>query len=257
MFMDLQDNLKKVLAGALFIFLMVLSGSKLLETFIDYTNFKSQVPERTIAISAEGKVDAVPDVATLNFSVVSQGKDARTIEDSNTKKMNAVVAFLKEQGISDRDIKTTNYNLNPQYDYNKSFSQIGVPYPIVGYVLTQTLTVKVHELDKIGTILEGAISQGVNESGGVSFDIEDPDELKAQARAEAFAKAREKAEALVAQSGARIGKIVSISENDSYVPYPYAYGMGGGALERDAVPPQIQPGTQDVRITVNVVFELL
>lgn len=254
--MELQDNLKKVLAGALFIFLMVLSGSKLLETFINYTEFKSQVPERTIAISAEGKVEAVPDIATLNFSVVSQGKDARTIEDSNTKKMNDVIAFLKEQGVSERDIKTTNYNLSPQYDYSRSSDQIGVPYPIVGYVLTQTLTVKVRQLDKVGAVLEGAVSRGVNESGGVSFDIEDLDELKAQARAEAFSKAREKAEVLVAQSGTRIGKIVSISESDSYMPYPYAYGMGG-ALERDVAVPKIEPGTQDIRITVNVVFELL
>ena len=252
----MHDNLKKVLAGAIFIFLVVLSGSKLLETFIDYSKFKSQVPERTIAISAEGKVEAVPDVATLNFSVVSQGRDAKMIEDSNTDKMNNVIAFLKEQGVSERDVKTTNYNLSPQYDYNKPSGQIGVPYPIVGYVLTQTLTVKVRQLDKVGVILEGAISRGVNESGGVSFDIDDPDDLKAQARTEAFAKAREKAEALVAQSGARIGKIVSISESDSYMPYPYAYGMGG-ALERDVAVPKIEPGTQDIRITVNVVFELL
>ena len=252
---------KYVVAGSIFVFLIVFSMNKLMDMYISFAEFKASSPERSITISAEGKVEAVPDIATTNFSVVSEGKDAKTVQKNNSDKINAVLAFLKSEGVAEKDVKTTNYDLYPEYDYRNypTPSGSGLPNPIIGYRLTQTLTVKIRDLNKVGEILEGVVSRGINQTGGVSFDIDDPDNLKDQARTEAFAKAREKAAALVGQSGAHIGRIVNIIESDFSVP-PIPYygldGLGGGAEVKTSAP-QIQPGTQEVRGSVTVVFELL
>ena len=211
--------------------------------------------DRTITISAEGKVTVSPDIANVSFSVVSQGKDPGLIQAENTEKMNQAIDFIKSQGIEAKDIETVNYNLSPQYDYGDSIYSLPKP-DIVGYTLTQTVLVKVRDLSKVAPILAGLPSRGINQIDSVGFDVEDPDRYLNEARAEAFGKAREKAEVMARQNRVRIRRVVTFSEGfGGPIPY-FAEALGKGGDVGVPTPPQIEPGTQEVTVSVSVTYEI-
>lgn len=211
-------------------------------------------PARVIYVSAEGKAVAVPDIAKVSFAVVSEGVSPAEIQKENTEKMNNALRLVKEQGIEEKDIKTTQYSLSPRYEYDEkrkwSF--------IVGYELRQSVELKIRNFSKISPILAGLPELGINEIGQLQFDVDSPDEYQNQARKEAFAKARVKAESMAEQNGTRIRRVVTFSESFGYWPPPTPFaakeGFGGGL---EAVPqPIIEPGTQEVTAQVNVTYEI-
>ncbi|MEK7078268.1 MAG: SIMPL domain-containing protein [Patescibacteria group bacterium] len=203
---------------------------------------------RTITISAEGKVTASPDTAKIQLSVVTDGKTADEVQQKNSEDMNKVTDFIKSSGVETKDIKTTYYNLYPKYDYVN-----GRQIP-AGYSLSQTLEVKIRDLKKTGQILTGAVARGANQVSGVEFFVDDPDNLKAQARQQAFDKAKTKAKELAKLAQVRLGKVITFSESSSGQPpifYEKALGLGGGGPI-----PDIQSGSQEIIVSVNVVFEI-
>jgi len=208
---------------------------------------------RSINMSAEGKVTAKPDLATLSFAVVTQGKDAVKVQADNDAKMTTVMDYLKSNNVNSEDIQTSGYNLNPQYDYS---SPNIAPGTISGYNLTQNITAKIRKLDTVPTILGGLTTKGINQINNVAYTIEDPDKLKQQARDFAIDKAKQKAKELADRIGVRLGKVINFSEASSYFPEPYYYdkampvGMGGGGSS------PVEPGMQDVTISVTLTFEL-
>lgn len=214
---------------------------------------------RAITVSAEGKTAVIPDIARISFSVVSEGKDPKVIQDENAKKMNDAIAFVKSFGVKAEDIKTSAYTLYPQYDYGV-VTPDGKPKPpmIVGYTLTQTVSIKVRDFSKIGDILGGLPGKGVNQIDQVGFDVDDQDSALAAARQEAFTKARAKAQAMAGFAGARLGSVMTFSEGyGGGVPIFYkamSAESGRGGVATPA--PTIEPGTQDVTVTVNVTYEL-
>jgi uncharacterized protein YggE len=214
--------------------------------------------QRTVSVSAEGKVSVAPDIATVVFSVVSEGKDPKVVQGENTEKMNTAIAFVKSQGVEEKDIKTSGYNLYPQYDYGNGKIFPAKAPTIVGYSLTQTVTVKVRDLEKVGDILGGLPGAGVNQIQGTSFDIDDPDAYLAEARAQAFEKARQKARAMAAANGARIGRVVTFNESTGGWPIYFskaelaADGRGGASMPA----PAVEPGSQDVMVSVSVIYEV-
>jgi len=221
------------------------------------------VPEmRTITVSAEGKTVVAPDIAKISFSVVTEGQNPGTIQEENTKKMNDAIAFIKEQGISEADIKTTDYSLNPRYDYSRP-RPIGDPEGgsnpyILGYALSQTVTIKVRDLEKIAPILAGLPSKGINQITSVGFDVDDPEIYLNQAREEAFKKAYEKARIMAKQNNTRIKRVVTFTESQGGFP-PIYYAKAENSLDGGlggAMPPTIEPGTQDVTINVMVTYEI-
>ena len=233
--------------------------------------------ENTITISAEGKVDAAPDVARVDFSVIAQGKTPKEVQRQVSEKMNKIADFIKEQGVDAKDIKTLNISVNPRYYYSYDYPRIPCPlmsevYPsssspiscppkspvIIGYEASQTLDVKIRELDNAGDIIDGAVENGATQVGGINFSIDDPDELKAQAREQAFRKARAKAEALAKIAGMKIKRVITFSESDGYFPPYYgtmdAMGMGGGVEK--GIETSVEPGSQEVTVTLSVTFEI-
>ena len=203
---------------------------------------------RTIAISADGKVTVTPDTAKISFSVVTDGQTAEEVQQKNTEAMNKVIDYIKSNGVEAADIKTTNYNLYPRYDY------INGKQTPAGYNLNQTLEVKIRNLTKVGQILTGAITRGANQVSGVEYTVDDPDAFRAQARAQAFGKAQAKAKELIKLMGVRLGQVQTFSESVSGGPPIYfekAYGLGGGGPT-----PETQPGSQEITVTVSVVFEI-
>lgn len=219
-------------------------------------------PNRTISVEAQGKTNVRPDTARMALAVVTEGKTVAGVVSENTEKTNAIVAFLKSSGVADKDITTTNYSLYPKYSQVVVTNPTPIQNPfetrtseIVGYSLTQEVSVKVRDIGKLGNLIEGATGRGANQTGGISFFVDDPEPFKAAARAEAFQKLHEKAMAMASQAGVRLGRVVNVSEYAS-VPSAfssrYAEGIGGGG----GGAPSIEPGSQEVAVSVTVTYEI-
>jgi len=207
----------------------------------------------TIAISAEGKVTARPDIASISAGVLTEKKTVAEAQKENTAKMNAIIAKIKSLGVADEDIKTTNYSIYPQYDWidNRQVER--------GFQVSQNVEVKVRDLAKIPDVLTAAGELGANQVGGVTFTIDDPEELRQQARLKGLEAAKTKAQALADAAGVKLGKVVGFSEGAGYTPSPMFYakdaamGLGGGG----GAAPSIESGSQDVIVNVSVVYEIL
>jgi uncharacterized protein len=222
-----------------------------------YKNIKAEITSqpyaRTITVSAEGKINAQPDIAYVDFSVVSQGKTVKAVRlDSNTK-MNAVIDAVKKMGVDSKDITSTQYNLYPNYVYAERQAP-----RIDGYNLTQEIKVKVRDLDKVEDILDTGIAAGANQVGQLSFDIDDPSGIKKQAREKAFATAKEKALEMTKAAGVKLGRVVTFNENEGgYYPQPvYANYKMDMAVAEAAGGAAIEPGSKELNINVSVTYEI-
>lgn len=213
----------------------------------------SLAPSRIIMVSAEGKTVATPDIAETSFSVITQGKNPDELSSENNVKMAAVIQNLKSQGVDEKDIKTSGYNLSPNYQYDESTRR----NYINGYTLNQTVLVKIRDLSKAAKVVGGLTPLGVNQIGGISFTVDDQEKFFAQARADAFLKAQTKAKGMAAQNGAQLGKVLSVSEYQNG-PIPYMNELKTmGAMAAPAAPlPTIEPGTQEIKVQVSVTYEL-
>lgn len=227
---------------------------------------RSVVPDRVFTVSGEGKVVAVPDIAQLSISVLTEGrKNLTDLQKQNTDKINRIISYLKEQGLGQKDIKTEYYNISPRYQY---FScppgpvPLGVetypeirpcpPSEIIGYSISQSISVKVRDLSKVGALLTGAVEGGANNVSGPNFTVDDPHVLENQAREEAVSKAREKAKSVARAGGFRLGKVISIQE-EFVSPYlPIAFEARGGAIPF----PSIEPGSQEIVVNVTLTYEI-
>ena len=204
----------------------------------------------TISFNGEGKVLAKPDVAAISLSIVTEAVTSKAAQDDNSSKSKAVSDFLKKQGVEEKDIKTTGYNIYPQYRY----PQYDKP-EIRGYQVNQTMEVKVRDLGKVSSILDGVVSAGVNQVNSLSFEIDEPEKLKAEARQKAIEDARSKTDELEDQLGVKLGKIVNFSESIGGFPGPIFYeraldvGMGGGG-------PSVPTGENEVVVNVTLTYQI-
>jgi len=237
-----------IFAGLIIIVLAIMIVSGLL--FMGRGKAGTGINTNTIAFSGEGKVFTKPDIAFVDFSVVTQGTRIKDVQDANTKKMNKVITFLKDSGIDEKDIKTTNYNLYPQYTYeNYKIPQI------MGYQISQTLNIKIRNLDKVGDILQGGVEVGINQVNSLYFGVENDEQLKEQARKMAIDDAKEKAKKLAKELGIKLGKLTNFYENVVGYPVPmYSYkesGMGGGGATLD-----IQAGENEIIVSITLTYEV-
>jgi hypothetical protein len=215
---------------------------------------KSLAPARIITVNADSKIAIAPDLATISFSVLTEGTNPTTIQSQNTTKMNAAIQYVKEKGIEAKDIKTANYDLQPKYEYDK----IGRTTYISGYTLTQTVVLKIRDLLKIAEIISGLPGLGVNEISSVKFSIEEPDKFLADTRKEAFNKAFEKAKDMAEMNHVSLSKVVNFTENfNNPIRYDYntlekAYAPSamGGAM------PTIEAGSEEITVYVSVTYEI-
>lgn len=249
---NLMDNkLVRLVTALISVFLLVLIVSGVFE--IKKIANEGRLQKDTLTISATAEVDAVPDLATARFAVVTEGLSPEAVQEVNTRKINKVLDFLKDEGIDEKDIKTQNYNLFPRYKYDEG------EQTLVGYSLNQTITVKMRDLEQVGDIIAGVVDSGANTISSLNFSIEDPGELQQEARKLALEKAKEKAKELADVAGVKLGKVITFSESSVSFPpfYPQPY-----LLERDAAisfgggGPTIEPGSTMVSATVSVTFEL-
>lgn len=217
----------------------------------------------TISVSGEGEVFAVPDTAMFSVTVQEKAKDVKTAQDAATKKNNAIVAYLKEQGIEDKDVQTTDYNVYPEYDYTRTVCSDGYCPPgkqtLSGYQVSQTLTIKVRDTKKAGDILSGVGSRGASQVSGLSFQVDDQKTLEQQARGKAITDAREQAEKLAKQLGVSLVRVVNFSEGGRggvYYAKTMAMGMGGADMAEAAPAPALPVGQNKITSSVYVTYEI-
>lgn len=206
----------------------------------------------SISIVGEGKVTGVPDVAKIQLGYSIEKKTVAEAQKENTNKMNAMIEKLKKDfKIEATDIKTVNYYISPQYDWNNGKQTLR------GYSVSQDLSVKVREMDKVSKILEAAGTIGLNQVGSLNFEIDNAEKLKQEAREKALAQAKEKAESLAKIVGVKLGKIISFSESSNNPVSVYydkaAMGLGGGGESS----PSIEAGSNEITIIATVVYEIL
>lgn len=255
----LRTTLGKTLAVLLGVFLVAGTVTALVDSIISYKSYKEGY-RNTISVSADDKVIAKPDVATVNMSVVSKGKTVVEVTTDGNKKMNDIVAALKAMQIDEKDIQTSGYYLNPEQDYSEDRLPNQTP-KIIGYTLTQSVEVKVRKVDQAGDVVQKATDLGANNIGNINLTIDDQDKLKDEAREKAFAKARAKAETLARQAGVRLGKVISFSD-DNTMPYYDTYSSYkempmSAAGDAVAVPaPSFETGSQEVHANVTITYEI-
>jgi len=202
----------------------------------------------TVSFNGEGKITAKPDIAMISASIVTQSADAKTAQDQNSEKSTSVTNFLKSQGIADADIKTSSYNIYPQYNY------YGGQSALTGYQVNQSFDIKVRDLSKVSKILSGLVAAGANQVNNLGLQIEKQDDLKSQARRIAISEAKKKATQLEGEVGISLGKIVNFSESGSGTPpiYYEAMGKGGGG----GGGPDISNGTNDIIVDVTLTYQI-
>ncbi len=220
----------------------------------------------SISVTGEGEVFAKPDIATFSFTVESKEADATTAQNKSVEVMNGILAYLTEAGVEDKDVSTEYYNLAPQYEYPQVVcTSWGCPPTgepkLIGYQVSQSVSVKVRDTAKAGEILSQIGSKGAMNVSGLSFTIDDTNTLKVEAREKAIADAQVKAEALAKNLGVEIVRMTGYWEEDGGA-YPMYYGGKGGdgmmAVESamDSRSAELPMGENTITSRVNISYEI-
>jgi len=208
--------------------------------------------QRTISIMGEGKVTAIPDIALVSLGLSTQKAKVADAQTENSKTINSLIAKLKALGIANEDIQTTDYSIYPNYDYSNG------KQTLTGYTVSQNVQVKIRQTDKVDDVLKTAGDLNLNQIGGLTFTIDNPEDYRQQARIKALENAKVKADALAQVMNVKLGKVISFSESGGNVPMPYptyaksdAIGIGGGGAA-----PTVSAGSQDIIIDATISYEL-
>ncbi len=255
---ELKIKLYRALKIALIAFVVAFAVSLLFE-FTPHRGYGNKT-ENTITFSGHGEVTAVPDIASVYFNI---SQDAKTVKEAQ-----ALVAgiekksldLLKESGVLEKDIKTSNASFYPKYDYGQIYC-IKYPCPqgnpvIVGYTASESITVKVRNTDDVGKIMQGLGTLGVSDLSGPNFSIDNEDGLKAEARKKAIDDAKEKAKVLAKDLGVRLGKITSFSESGNYPMPMYSKSMMVGEASDRSDPAQLPKGENTISSDVSITYEI-
>ncbi|MDA3802505.1 MAG: SIMPL domain-containing protein [Patescibacteria group bacterium] len=212
--------------------------------------------EDRFSVNGSGTVYAKADIANISIGLRTETMEtAAMATEENVSKMNEIIKAVKELGVEEKDIKTSNYSLNPIYDWTEDDGRV-----LQGYQVYQSVDLKIRDLASIGDIISETTQKGANQVGSINFTIDDEYELKNKAREMAIEKAKEKAEIIASQTGMKLGDIKNVIEN-SYTPSYDNYtnaklqmessdAMGGGSS------PSIEAGQNEVKVEVMVTYEV-
>lgn len=255
---------KKRITCAVFVLLIIIS----LFTIAKFVNEVKQSkyvgrgnqPANTIYVSGTGEVLAVSDIASLYINLNKEGKTAKEAQTLLNESITKVLAYLKDQKIEDKDIKSEYGGLNPKYSYEQ-IACLAYPCPtkdpkIVGYTATQSITVKVRVVDNASEIRTGLATIGVTDISGPTFSIDDEEVFKVEARSKAITDAKAKAKVLVGELGVKLGKVVSFSEsNGGYYPMYEAKAMMSDS-SGSAPAPILPKGENKITSNVTITYEI-
>lgn len=211
---------------------------------------------REISVEGQGKAYIVPDVAKVVLGTTANGAASDVLVSENTKKVNEIIKVVKALGIAEEDIKTVNYNLSPRYVWDSTKGNVPD-----GFTIDQSIEVKIRDFDKIGELLAQTAKAGANNTGGLTFIVDNEDKAKAEARKEAIKKAKTKASEIAGQTGLKLGKVIYFNEYTNNPGYYYdeasvkSFSTPEAAMDIvDA--PIISPGQNEINVTVNLTYRV-
>jgi len=242
-------------------------------------------PVNTITVSGTGNAYAVPDVATFNFTVSDTEKAVADAQTKATALVNSALAVVRAAGVADTDIQTEDYSINPQYEYQNAVcpspaiydsgassgvsgsvsSGVMIPAPVycppnkqtlTGYQVSESISVKLRDLSKAGSLLVSLGSAGVSDLNGPSFTVDNPDAVQASARAKAITDAQSKAQGLARELGVRIVRVTNFSDNAGGYAYPMMAMATNASVGAAAPAPQVPAGQQKVTDSVSVTYQI-
>ena len=212
----------------------------------------AMAPLPALNLSASGEVRVSPDMATITFGVVTEAATAREAMALNATRMTEVVAALRRAGIAEREVQTSGLNLSAQYDYVQN-----EPPRLRGYQASNRVTVRILDLDKVGSTADAVVGAGVNQIDGIGFGLVDPKAAEDRARVLAVQALQSKAQLYAQALGTTLGPIRSLSEGGGYTPQPPMpmYAMRAEAMSSDASTP-VSAGEMVVRIDITGVYDI-
>ena len=200
-------------------------------------------------VSATGSVSRVPDLAIISAGVQTLKPTASAAIEDNAARMERVRTALKRAGIADRDIQTASINLNPEYRYADN-----QPPVLTGYRASNNLSIRFRDLKRTGAILDALVAEGANQLNGPTLTIDKPEAAQDEARQKAIAAGRARADLYARTLGMRVVRILSVSESGGYAaPPPMPMMMRAEAADAKTV---VEPGSQDVQVSIAMSFEL-
>ncbi len=248
-----MGNFSSYFKGPAFIILAFFVGLFL------YTRFAGPLPfsvtsvtttkEDVFSVTGEGAATAIPNIAKIGLGLTLDAPTVGQAQKEVNTKINKLISDLKNLGVTEKDIKTQNYSVNPKYDFTGGVQRV------TGYTVTTNLEVRVLDLEKINNVIDTATANGANLVGSLIFDFDDQKkkELTQEARVEAVSEAKEKAESLSKAANVRLGKIINISESPTTEP-PIITPL---VREAQTVETQVQPGTGEIKVNVTLSYQIL
>ena len=207
---------------------------------------------RRIVVTGTGEVRARPDIAVISAGVVVQSDTASAALAENSRAMDAVLQQLRTSGLAEEDVQTSQFSVTPLYERRPPERETTEPPRIVGYQVSNQVTARVRDIDRLGAVLDALVSAGETNIDGPSFDIAAPERLLGEARDAAVAHALAKARRYAAAAGVELGEIIAIEEAGFLAP-PRPMMMRAEAMAAD-VP--IAPGQTELSASVTVTFAL-
>lgn len=233
----------KIIFCATFIFAMMIG--------ISTTSAAEYMYTPTISVSGEGVVEAPPDVATISVGVVSRDRDAAKVQNENSRAANNVINAIASLGIDRKNIRTGNYNFREIFHSDTNHKQI-----FDGYEVTNTVTITVTDLNKIGRVIDAALSNGANAVNSLHFGIRDREKFQSEALRLAVRDARKKAEIAAAELGKVIVSVKNVSINSASVTMPRMEKMAMMSANDATFETPIESGTLNCSASVHVEFEI-
>ena len=207
-----------------------------------------------VSATGTGRAFGEPDVAVVSVGVNVQRETVEQARSDAAAAQEAVIESVKDNGVADDDIQTTGFSVYPQYDYSPARPE----GQIIGYVVNNQVTIKIRDLDTTGRVIDDATVAGGNDAvvQGVSFTIDDPTELREEARRQAVERAQQQAQQLADTAGVELGDLISISESTGGIPFVDTPATGGRGLDAAVQVPEtpLQPGQVEVNVSVSLQY---
>ncbi|KKU87987.1 MAG: hypothetical protein UY16_C0015G0025 [Candidatus Gottesmanbacteria bacterium GW2011_GWA2_47_9] len=212
--------------------------------------YKKEGNHDTFSVTGEGKAILSPDIAVISAGVTSQAATAKAAQNQLNSAINAVSDAVKKAGVDAKDLQTTGYTIYPTYDYTEGRQRI------TGYQANANLTIKVRDIEKANGVVDAATDAGANQVGGISFDVDDKTKAQNEAREQAVAEAKKKAEAAAKIAGFSLGRIINYNEDFGGYPRPIPLMAKAEMADGGGVPTNLEPGTSEIVVNVTLWYEI-
>jgi uncharacterized protein len=229
------------------IFISLLIYTKVFGPIPFSINSTTTTKANLFTVSGVGEAAGIPDTAKISIGITKTAQTVESAQSQTNSAANKIIEDLKNIGISDKDIKTTNYSVNPNYDFRNGSQNI------TGYTVSQNLQVNVSPIDRANQAIDISVNNGANLIGGINFTFNDKTkkDLERKARTDAVKKAKEKAQELSQATGIRLGKIVDVQESQGFNPV----SVRTFALDSTDENTNLQPGENTISLTLTLSYE--